>query len=130
MSKINTGYTGEQLYKIAQRTFKVEKPSTAQLKYVMTMMVPSAYLLANHTVHGHPITFNIPGRDQEKAQSHRPWQVDIINDMHPNKVVMKSRQLGLSEMHAAETLWFVDTHSEFSVKALYAFPKQLWDLMG
>lgn len=48
--------------------------------------------------------------------------MDIINDQHPNKVVMKSRQLGLSEMHAAETLWFVDTHSEFSVKALYAFP--------
>lgn len=47
----------------------------------------------------------------------------IINDQHPNKVVMKSRQLGLSEMHAAESLWFVDRYSEENVKALYAFPK-------
>lgn len=114
--------SSKQLYKTAQQTFNVKNPSTAQLKYVMTMLVPSAYLLAHHTVHGHPITFIIPNRDQEKAQSHRPWQIDIINDQSQNKAVMKSRQLGLSEMHAAETLWFIDRYSENAVKALYAFP--------
>ena len=56
-------------------------------------------------------------------------QIDIINDQHPNKVVIKSRQLGLSEISAAESLWFADRYSEEAVKVLYTFPK-LWDFLG
>lgn len=47
--------------------------------------------------------------------------------MSPDKAVMKSRQLGLSEIGVAEMIWFADRYSEDSVKALYTFPtiKQL-----
>lgn len=111
-----------KILKIAKLTFDTNKPTAEQIKYVMTMEVPSLYLLANHQVNGHPITFSVPGRDQTKAQGHRPWQVGIINNQHPNKVVIKSRQLGLSEINAAESLWFADRYSEEAVKVLYTFP--------
>lgn len=113
----------KKLLEVAKLTFDTDRPTAEQLKYVMTMYVPSMYLLAHHSVHGHPITFSIPNRDSSKAQSHRPWQIDIINDQSKDKVVIKSRQLGLSEMHAAESLWFADSHSEDAVKVLYTFPK-------
>ena len=112
----------KKLLEVAKLTFDTDKPTAEQLKYVMTMYIPSMYLLAHHSVHGHPITFSIPNRDSSKAQSHRPWQIDIINDQSRDKVVIKSRQLGLSEMHAAESLWFADSHSEDAVKVLYTFP--------
>ncbi len=115
--------TNEELIKYAKLTFGTEHPTTAQLKYVMTMLVPSLYLLDHHRIHGHPITFNIPNRDMTKAQSHRPWQVQILNDQHRNKVIIKSRQLGLSEIGVAEVIWFSDRYSEEAVKALYTFPK-------
>ena len=89
---------GVDIFKTAQETFNTTEVTAEQLKYVMTMEVPSMYLLENHSVKGHRLTFNIPNRDSSKAQSHRPWQVDIINDKHPNKAVMKSRQLGLANV--------------------------------
>ena len=56
-------------------------------------------------------------------------QIDIVNDQAPDKVIIKSRQLGLSEIGVAEMLWFADRYSEFNVKCLYTFPGliQLWD---
>lgn len=116
-------YTGEYFLNVAKKTFNTDKPTAEQLKYVMTLMVPSTYLLSHHTVHNHPITFNIPGRDAEKAQSHRPWQVDILNDTSDNVVVKKSRQLGMSETFASQAIWFSDRYSEYAPKILYAFPK-------
>ena len=65
-----------KILKIAKLTFDTDKPTAEQIKYVMT--------------------FNVPNRDMSKASGHRPWQVGIINDQHPNKVVIKSRQLGLN----------------------------------
>jgi len=46
----------------------------------------------------------------------------IINDQHKDKIVIKSRQLGLSEIGVAEMIWFADTHSYAGVKCLYTFP--------
>ena len=45
----------------------------------------------------------------------------IVNDTHPNKVVIKSRQLGLSEMGVMEMVHFADLHSYANVKCLYTF---------
>ncbi|MDP4225569.1 MAG: phage terminase large subunit family protein, partial [Bacteroidota bacterium] len=55
-------------------------------------------------------------------QKHRPWQMSILDDTHPNKVVRKSRQLGLSEMAISEFVWFLDTHP--NTKAMYTFPRK------
>lgn len=41
--------------------------------------------------------------------AHRPWQEAVLNDNHPNKVIQKARQLGMSELATAEVLWFADT---------------------
>ena len=52
----------------------------------------------------------------------------IINDPHHNLAIIKSRQLGLSELGVGKLLHFVDTHSYDAVKALYTFPKLCGDL--
>lgn len=86
---------GSQLAKMANEMYGTENITVEQLAYLTDMLQPSTYLLKNHTVRNHPITFMISGRQQEKAQAHRPWQVQIINDMHRTKAIIKSRQLGL-----------------------------------
>ena len=64
-----------KILKIAKLTFNTDKPTAEQIKYVMTMQVPSLYLLAHHFVNGHPITFNVPNRDVSKAPNHRPLKL-------------------------------------------------------
>ena len=110
--------SSEEVMRAAKNTFSTDSPTPEQLKYVLTLLVPSMYALSHHSVHGHPMTFVVPNRDMSKAQSHRPWQIDILNDQHPNKVIIKSRQLGLSELGVLELLWFADRHTEDGVKAL------------
>lgn len=112
----------QHIAKMAKEMYGTDKITTAQLAYITDMLTPSTYLLRNHSVRNHPITFMISGRDQQKAQAHRPWQVKIINDQHRTKAVIKSRQLGLSEMGVGTMLHFADTHSYDAVKCLYTFP--------
>lgn len=113
---------GQQLAKIAKEMFGTTNITVEQLAYLTDMLKPSTYLLRNHSVRNHPITFMISGRDQLKAQAHRPWQVQIINDQHRTKAIIKSRQLGLSEMGVGTMIHFADTHSYDAVKCLYTFP--------
>lgn len=86
---------GTHIANMARQTFGTETPTKEQLSYLLDHMQPSTYLLKHHTVRNHPITFAISGRNQEKAQAHRPWQVQIINDTHKTRAIIKSRQLGL-----------------------------------
>ena len=115
-----------------KHTFDKTTLTKEELGYVLTMLNPSSYLLRHHTVKNHPITFHISGRDSTKSQAHRPWQVDIINDQHLDKCVIKSRQLGLSELGIAEMLHFADVHSYAAVKCLYTFPtnRQMEEFVG
>lgn len=114
---------GKELLKIARETFGTNNITREQLSWVLQMVNPSSYLLKNHTVKGQPFTFSIPNRDMNNAHSHRPWQTDIVNDFHKNKAVIKSRQLGLSEIGVAEMVHFADMNSYNRIKALYTFPK-------
>ncbi len=113
---------GKRLAYIAQRTFGRTDLTREELAYVLTMINPSSYLLKHHTVKNHPITFHISNHDSTRAYAHRPWQVDIINDQHKDKIVMKSRQLGLSEIGVAEMVHFADVNSYAAVKCMYTFP--------
>lgn len=79
--------------------------------------VPALWAMKNRYIKGQPLTFV-----SKDAIKHRPWQVDILNDQHPNKVIRKSRQLGLSEMGITEVTWFLDTHN--NTKAMYTFPRK------
>ena len=120
--------TGKQIAQTAKQMFGTDQITQEQLAYVIDMLRPSSYLLRNHTIKNHPITFAIQNRDMEKALSHRPWQVSIVNSTHKNLAIIKSRQLGLSELGVGKLLHFVDTHSYDAVKALYTFPKLCGDL--
>jgi len=113
---------GTMIANIARQTFGTTKPTKDQLAYVLTMLNPSSYLLKHHKVKNHPITFHVSGQDSTRAQAHRPWQVQIINDQHKDKAVIKSRQLGLSELGVGEMIHFADLHSYAGVKCLYTFP--------
>jgi hypothetical protein len=123
---------GKMLANVAKQTFGRTDLSKEELVYVLTMMNCSSYLLKHHKVKNHPITFHISGHDSTRAQAHRPWQVDIINDTHPNKAVIKSRQLGLSELGIGEMIHFADLHSYAGVKCLYTFPtnRQMKDFVS
>lgn len=113
---------GKLIANVSKQTFGRTDLTKEELAYVLTMLNPSSYLLKHHKVKNHPITFHISGRDSVRAQGHRPWQVQMINDQHRNKAVIKSRQLGLSELGIGEMVHFADLHSYAGVKCLYTFP--------
>jgi len=120
---VANGLTGKDLLNMAVEMYGTTDITPEQLAYIMDMSKPSTYMLRNHTIKGKPMTFSIPNRDMSQAQSHRPWQQAILNDDSRNLAVMKSRQLGLSEIGVGKLLHFVDTKSYDNVKALYTFPK-------
>lgn len=62
----------KQLANMAKDMYGTTDITVEQLSYLTDMLKPSTYLLRNHTVRNHPITFVISGRQQEKAQAHRP----------------------------------------------------------
>ena len=82
----------------------------------MMKMFPSLWALKYKTIKGKPTTFI--SRD---AHKHRPWQQAILDDPHPNKVIEKSRQLGLSEVGMTECLHFLICNH--TTKAMYIFPR-------
>lgn len=78
---------------------------------------PVLWALKYKTIKGKPTTFT----SKKNPYKHRPWQIQIMNDSHPNKIIEKSRQLGLSEVGMTECLHFLITHQD--VKAMYIFPR-------
>lgn len=78
---------------------------------------PSLWALKYKTIKGKPTTF-VSSKNPFK---HRCWQQAILDDNHPNKVVEKSRQLGLSEVGMTEVLHFLIMHD--TTKAMYIFPR-------
>lgn len=77
---------------------------------------PSLWALKYRTLKGKPMRF----RSSKNAFCNRGFQRAIIDDDHPNKIVEKSRQLGLSEMNVTEVVHFLATHD--NTKAIYSFP--------
>lgn len=118
-------FSGADILNVIRHTFPNQGNITAdQLNYVMTMLRPSSYMLQNHYVRNgkQRMTFFVPDHDPNKAQSHRPYQYQIANDVYRDLVVIKSRQLGLSELEIAFMIWWADVHSADGVKCMYAFP--------
>ena len=90
---------GKQLVNMARSMFNLtpSDPITVdQLNYVLGMSKPSNYIIQHHTIKGNPITFNVPNYDISHALGHRPWQLEILNDLSQSVVIQKSRQLGLN----------------------------------
>lgn len=88
-----------------------------------TQRFASLWALKYKPIRGKPTTFI----SKHNPYKNRPWQIQILDDNHPNKVIEKSRQLGLSELSVTECLNFLITHD--NTKLMYTFPtyKQMND---
>ena len=93
-----------------------ESDQLHMLEDAFTRKFPSLWALKYKTIKGKPLTF-VSTKNPYKC---RPWQQAILDDSHPNKVVEKSRQLGLSELNVTEVLQFLATHPQ--TKIMYTFP--------
>jgi len=133
LEEADINFSGADIVKVAKDMFKTDNPTVEQIQYVIPMLRPTNYLLEHHTIAGHPITYSIPNygnHDFSKYFGHRPWQRAVLNDQAQSKVIIKSRQLGFSEVGVSEVIWFCDTHSYDNVSALYTFPKMCGALQG
>lgn len=77
---------------------------------------PSIWALKYKPLKNRPLTF----KSSHNPYNNRPWQRQILDDNHPNKVVEKSRQLGLSELSVTEVVHFLACHPQ--TKVMYTFP--------
>lgn len=99
LEEADIDFSGADIVKVAKDMFKTDKPTVEQIQYVIPMLRPTNYLLEHHTVKGHPVTYSIPNygnHDFQKYFGHRPWQRAVLNDQAKSKVIIKSRQLGLT----------------------------------
>ena len=80
--------------------------------------VPSAWASRSYWIHGAKIRFF--GEDGD-AHRYRPWLADILDDLHPRKVVKKARQIGASEIGLCEELWLAATIP--GIKLLHTMPR-------
>lgn len=97
--------------------FKYTPQQLSLIEQAFVYKYASIFALKYKTIKGKPTTY-ISTKNKFK---HRPWQQQILDDTHPNKVVEKSRQLGMSEIGMTEVLHFLITRD--STKAMYIFPR-------
>lgn len=103
---------------VMESTFTgMDKDSLFLIEQALLMEKPSLYCLKYKPIRRKPLTFY----STRSPYKHRPWQVAILDDHHPNKVTEKSRQLGLSEIGISECIWFLDIYED--TKAMYTFPR-------
>ena len=76
----------------------------------------SLWAMKYRKLKGKPMRF----ASKKNPYANRGFQRQIIDDRHPNKVVEKSRQLGLSEISVTEVIHFLAMHD--NTKAMYTFP--------
>lgn len=119
---------GKQLLQFTQKLYNKPNVTWQDLQYAMLMLNPIAYICQHHTVKGHNVTFTVPNQDYSKSIGHRPWQKGILratcNPHVRNVCVMKSRQLGISEVGIETLFYLMDRLSGVAPKFLYLFPTQ------
>lgn len=86
------------------------------LELAMVKRFPTLWALKFKPIKNKPMTFV----SNHNPFANRPWQEEILNDRHPNKVVQKGRQIGMSELSATEVLYFADQYP--NVNIMYTFP--------
>lgn len=94
----------------------ITRINTSEIEEQMCNKFADLWALKYKTIKGKPTTFI-----SSNPFKHRPWQSAILRDAHPNKVIEKSRQLGMSEVGLSEVLHFLTTKED--VKAMYIFPR-------
>jgi hypothetical protein len=81
-------------------------------------LIPSNWALKHWFVRNRPVRFY----NTEDLRQYRPFLVGYLNDLHPYKVALKARQLGLTEVSIIEIGWLVSV-PDVSLKIVYCFPR-------
>lgn len=117
-------FDGDYIVSLLKQTFgDSEYYTPEQFAYILDYLYPENYTLNHHRLSGGRITTRVPRKNLNfHAAQDRRWQEQILSDMHPNVVVIKSRQLGITEMGIAKTLHWVDTFAHRRANAGYFFP--------
>lgn len=124
-------FNGNFIADVLKRTFGEKSYySPDEFAYVLDFLYPQNYTLNHHQIGSGRLTTRVPQRNLNfHAAQDRKWQEQILADMHPNVAVIKSRQLGITEMGIAKTLHWIDTYADKKANAGYFFPtyRQLED---
>lgn len=117
--KLDSRVSEENLTELLEDVNNIDCLSTTQghmLEDAFIKKFPSLWALKYKPIKSKPLTFI----SKKNPFKNRPWQQAILDDTHPNKVVEKSRQLGLSELSVTECIHFLVTNP--NTKIMYTFP--------
>lgn len=78
--------------------------------------LPSIWCTRHRLIHGLPMRFF----SKKDLFCHRPWLIAPLDDLSKDVVVMKSRQLGFTEIMLSKAIWFA---SLIGVTIVYTMPK-------
>lgn len=119
---------GKQLKQYIHTLYGDQEITADRLDYAISMLDPINYILAHHSVKGHPVTFEVPNYDMSRAVGHRNWQMQILRDLvNPNVKevnIEKGRQQGMSELGVMAMIYFADIYSFDAISILLSFPSQ------
>lgn len=122
-------FSGEFVELLLEQTFGKQAMYTPdQMAYILDFLYPLNYTLNHHRLNGGKLTTRVPRNKLNfHSAEYRMYQEQILQDMHPNIVIIKSRQLGLTEVAVAKTLHWIDVFASQKANAGYFFPtyKQL-----
>lgn len=108
LSGLVTDLASADFHELSDRRYTIEDAFVRRF--------PSLWALKYKPLKNRPLTF----KSTKNPYKNRPWQRQILDDNHPNKVIEKSRQLGLSELSVTEVIQFLDVHPQ--TKIMYTFP--------
>lgn len=94
------------------------KPETVEIPVSDLENLPANWAIRNWQVRRKPIRFF----DTKEIHRYRPFLVGYLNDLHPHKVAIKARQIGLTETSLIELCWLIST-LDIPLKIVYAFPR-------
>jgi DNA-directed RNA polymerase subunit RPC12/RpoP len=99
-------------YTIKERKSDVKNSDNNTKSGERKILKPSAWTCKYTNIRGSKFSFKS-----------RPYQHQIINDLHPNQVIKKAAQLGISQIMLTKLFWFGDySIGGPSAKIIYTFP--------
>lgn len=120
--------SGAQLTKLIADFYPDDPTPTAdKLDTVLTYLDPIMYYLKYYKIKGNSYVASVPDYNKQMAAAHRDWQMEILREAtnvnRKEVTVLKSRQLGISEVGVMTLIYLMDTLSAEDLKFLYLFPK-------
>ena len=112
-------FDGKYIVTLLNRTFgKQDSYSEEQFAYILDFLYPVNYALKHNRIGNSNMTISVPTRELAlNASKNRPYQTQIINDVYPNIVVEKSRQIGMTTLGIIKALLWCDRFSRYGTSA-------------